>query len=97
MLKDALYLCPTIQNELIALAGLEVKESILNNVRSAGWFSVMVDEYTDVATLEQMSTCIQFVNESTSSQPQVGEEFIGFVHNWIALMLHSFLKLFYTF
>ena len=68
-----------IQNELIALADLEVKESILNDVRSAGWFSVMADECTNVATLEQMSMCIRFVDESTSSQPQVREEFIGFV------------------
>ena len=42
-----------IQNELIAFAGLEVKESIVNDVRSARWFSVMADECTDVATLEQ--------------------------------------------
>ena len=68
-----------IQNELIALAGLEVKESILKDVRSAGWFSVMADECTDVATLEQMSMCIRFVDESTPDQPQVREEFVGFV------------------
>lgn len=63
-----------IQNELITLAGLEVKESILDDVRSAGWLSVMADECTDVATLEQMSMCIRFVDESHSDQPQVREE-----------------------
>ena len=67
-----------IQNELIALAGLEVKESILDDVRLAGWFSVMADECTDVATLEQMSMCIRFVDES-HSDPQVREEFVRFV------------------
>ena len=77
--KNASYLSPVIQNELIALAGLEVKESILKDVRSAGWFSVMADECTDVATLEQMSMCIRFVDESTPDQPQVREEFVGFV------------------
>ena len=56
--KNASYLSPVIQNELITLAGLEVKESILDDVRSVGWFSVMADECTDVATLEQMSMCI---------------------------------------
>ena len=77
--KNASYLSPVIQNELIALAGLEVKESILKDVRSAGRFSVMADECTDVATLEQMSMCIRFVDESTPDQPQVREEFVGFV------------------
>ena len=65
-----------IQND--ALVGLEVKESILDDVRLAGWFSVMADECTDVATLEQMSMCIRFVDES-HSDPQVREEFVGFV------------------
>ena len=74
--KNALYLSPVIQNELIDLAGLVVKESILNDVRSAGWFSVMADECTDVATLEQMSICIRFVDRKTL---QVREEFVGFV------------------
>ena len=74
--KNALYLSPMIRNELIDLAGVEVKEIILNEVRSAGWFSVMADECTDVATQEQMSICVQFVE---SKHPQVREEFVGFV------------------
>ena len=74
--KNALYLSPVFQNELIDLAGLEVKESILNDVRSARWFSVMADECTDVATLEQMSICIRFVDSKTL---QVRDDFVGFM------------------
>ncbi len=56
--RNASYKSPKIQNELIDLAGLEVRDSILCDARSAIWFSVMADECTDVATLEQMSMCI---------------------------------------
>lgn len=30
--------------------------------RSARWFSVMADECTDVATIEQMAICIRFID-----------------------------------
>ena len=39
----------------------------------------MADESTDVSTLEQMSICLRFVDESHPHQPEVREEFIGFV------------------
>lgn len=76
--KNATYLSPDIQNELIHLAGLEVREAILDSAKSAQWFSILADECTDVATHEQMSMCIRFVDEE-SSQPIVREEFLGFV------------------
>ena len=43
------------------------------------FFSVTADESTDVSTLEQMSICLRFVDESHPHQPEVREEFIGFV------------------
>ena len=54
---------------------MEVRDSILGEIRSAGWYSVMADECTDVATIEQMSVCIRFVDD----KPEVCEEFLGFV------------------
>ena len=77
--KHASYTSPQIQNEIIALAGAEIRDCILNNIRSAGWCSVMADESTDVATCEQMSICLRFVDQSSSAHPEVREEFVGFV------------------
>ena len=52
-----------------------MRDTILCEIRSAGWYSVMADECTDVATIEQMSVCIRFVDD----KPEVREEFLGFV------------------
>ena len=76
--KNASYLSPDIQNELIHLAGLDIKEAILDRAQSSKWLSILADECTDVATHEQMSICIRFVDEE-SSEPIIREEFLGFV------------------
>ena len=57
--RIASYMSPKIQNEIISLAGLEVRQRILENVRAARWFSLMADECTDVATHEQMAICVR--------------------------------------
>ncbi|VDI24426.1 Hypothetical predicted protein [Mytilus galloprovincialis] len=72
---NAKYLSPDIQNEIIAIAGDEVLEVILSRARCAKWFSIMADECTDVANLEQMAVCIRFVDVKSI----VNEDFIGFV------------------
>lgn len=76
--KNASYTSPGIQNQLIALCGLEIRDHILDDVRSAKCFSVMADECADVSTKEQMSICLRFVDEN-SCQPDVREEFLGFI------------------
>ena len=58
---------------------MEVKDKILDDVQSARWFAVMADECTDVSTLEQMCMCFRFVDESKCHQPEIREEFVGFV------------------
>ena len=64
---------------LIDLCGMEIKVKILDDVWSARWLAVMADECTDVSTLEQMSMCFRFVDESKHHQPEIREEFVGFV------------------
>ena len=73
--KNASYKSAHIQNELIDLAGMEVRDIILHDIRSSVWFSVMADECTDISTVEQMSICIRFVDRT----PAVREEDLGFV------------------
>ena len=51
----------------------------MEDVISAQFYSVMADECTDVSTKEQMSICLRLVDESNSFQPEVREEFLGFV------------------
>ena len=58
---------------------MEIKDKILDDVRSARWFAVMADECIDISTLEQMSMCFRFVDESKHHQPEIKEAFVGFV------------------
>ena len=58
---------------------MDIKDKILDDVRSARWFTVMANECTDVSTLEQMCMCFRFVDESKLHQPEIREEFVGFV------------------
>ena len=77
--KNALYKSPLIQNELITLAGLEIRQRILDDAKAARWYSVMADECTDTSSHEQMAICIRFVDVSTCTSPEIREEFLGFV------------------
>ena len=69
------YTSPDIQNELINLAGLHIKESIIQHVKKSKWFSIMADESTYVATKEQMTLYVRHVDDKAT----VFEDFIGFV------------------
>ncbi|XP_062511260.1 zinc finger MYM-type protein 1-like [Corticium candelabrum] len=77
--KNACYKSPKIQNELIELTGIEVRDKILEDAHAAKWFSLMADECTDTAKVEQMSVCIRFVDDTVPGQVQVREEFLGLV------------------
>lgn len=59
--KNSLYISPRIQNELIAICGELVTEKIISEVKKSLYFSVLCDETTDIAGIEQMSICIRFL------------------------------------
>jgi hypothetical protein len=78
------YLSPTIQNELISLLAQCVKEDILADIKSAPFFSIMVDTTQDIAKIDQLSHVIRyvFVENDDAGKPKrlkVIESFIGYV------------------
>ena len=56
-LKRKEYISPEIVNEIITAMGQQVLRTILSEVRVSLWYSVIVDEATDVCHNEQMSFC----------------------------------------
>ena len=56
--RNARYLSPQIQNELIAINGDMIRKSIVDECNSSSFWSVMADESTDVSTEEQVSVCV---------------------------------------
>ena len=63
-LRDKKYFLPEIVNEQIKLMANTVLRSILIEIQSAGWFSIIADEATDVSRCEQMCICIRWVDDN---------------------------------
>lgn len=65
---------PLIQNELIECLALTVLRNLMNTLKTDKYYSVMVDETTDISVAEQVSFCFRHVD----SDLQVHEQFVGF-------------------
>ncbi len=74
--KNASYTSPIIQNEIIDICGKIITQKIINDVKRFKYFSILADETTDVANIEQFSLCIRYVNEDNFT---INEKFLEFV------------------
>lgn len=73
--KNATYVSPDIQNQLISVIGFDIIQAdILKEISNAKFFSVLADEVTS-HNQEHLSLCIRFVD----SNNKVREEFLEFV------------------
>eukprot|EP00117_Sycon_ciliatum_P009111 scpid102965/ scgid11535/ 52 kDa repressor of the inhibitor of the protein kinase; 58 kDa interferon-induced protein kinase-interacting protein; Death-associated protein 4; THAP domain-containing protein 0 len=68
---NATFTSKTIQNELITILGDHIRTSILDEVNQARFYSILSDEVSDVAGLEQVSVVLRFVDKTGS----IREEF----------------------
>ena len=62
-----------MQNEMVKVMGLSVLRRISRNPQNACFYTVMVDETTDVANIEQVVVGLRWVNERF----EVCEDFVG--------------------
>ena len=62
-----------MQNEMIKVMALCVLRKIAENLQISLFFTVMVDETTDVSNVEQVVICLRWVDENF----EVQEEFVG--------------------
>lgn len=65
-----------IINEILALIAGKIISLNVEEIKSAPYFSLMIDETSDIARLEQVSICVRIVSEDLS----VKEIFMGFVN-----------------
>ena len=69
------YLSHTIQNEIIARLGKATLDVLRKHINESDIYSIIVDETSDIATLEQVTYCIRSVHPDTLA---VREDFVGF-------------------
>lgn len=70
------YHSPTIQNSLLAIYAASIRSRLIASIQSAGFFSILCDEASDVSKREQLSFCVRFVDEDTKFIREVFLEFV---------------------
>ncbi|KAG8229080.1 hypothetical protein J437_LFUL010143 [Ladona fulva] len=61
--KNATYMSPQIQNEIISLCGEVIKDNITTDVKKAYAYSILADESSDISGKEQLSIGVRFFDE----------------------------------
>lgn len=74
--KNASYLSPKIQNELINLCGEVIRQMLIDDIKNAYAYSILADETSDISGKEQLSVGVRFYDENKN---MIREEFLGFV------------------
>ena len=71
--KTDKYTSADIQNEMLKTMALHVLREIAKCLHSTSFFTIMVDETTDVSNVEQVVICLRWVSEKF----KVEKEFLG--------------------
>lgn len=71
--KTNKYTSPEVQNEILKVMALQVLREIVKNLQNSPFYTIMVDETTDVSNREQVVLCLRWVDERFD----VHEEFTG--------------------
>lgn len=73
--RNATYTSPRIQNEILGSISEAYRKRIVERLHSESkFFSLLVDEVTDVSKQEQMGLCVRYI-----AGGEVHEDFLGFV------------------
>lgn len=74
--KNAQYTSPKIQNEILNICGVLIREKLVDNVKAASAFSILADESADISGKEQLAIGLRYYDQR---EKNVKEEFMGFV------------------
>ena len=64
--KNSTSISKTTQNELIECCGNAIEKILINDIEKSKYFSIMENEASDCATLEQLSIVIRYVELNSS-------------------------------
>ena len=67
------FTSPPIQNEILQIMALTILRNVADDIRKNKYFSIMVDETTDISNKEQLVFCLRHVDENFEAH----EDLIG--------------------
>ena len=74
------YTSPDVQNELIRLCGLAIRDPLVKACNTSLFYGFIADEATYVATIEQIALSTRYlVRNDATLRLEITEEFLGFV------------------
>ena len=74
------YTSPDVQNKLIRLCGLAIKDPLVKACNTSLFYRCIADEATYVATIEQIALSTRYlVRNDATLRLEITEEFLGFV------------------
>ena len=68
-----------IQNKFITLLSTRIQDYILNELKKASYYSVILDCTPDASHTEQMSMVVRFVQAEPGEEIIIKEHFLGFI------------------
>ena len=71
--SHATYISKTVQNELISCGGQEIVSNILQRVSHSRYFSILLDETTDMSHTSQLCVTVRYIHDGA-----VREDFLTF-------------------
>ena len=74
-MKEGKYQYPKCINEIIEIMGHKVLRSLISEVQSQKWYSILADETRDLSNREQMVICMRWA----SDEYEVFGDLIGLV------------------
>lgn len=76
------YLSPAIQNEIVDCLATKLKRSLTDEIKSAPFFSIIIDTTQDISKVDQLSIVIRYVflgkDSGSTSKLLIKESFLGF-------------------
>mgnify|MGYP003542437225 CR=1 FL=1 len=75
--RNAQYTSPHIQNEIIESCNDIILQRLAIKINASSHFSILLDETTDIAGIEQLSVCARYIEPDTCT---VQEAFLQFYH-----------------
>ncbi|XP_030751391.1 zinc finger MYM-type protein 1-like [Sitophilus oryzae] len=79
---NAMYISPIIQNNIIQICGKMIQEQIVSRINKSKYFSILMDETTDISRIEQLSLCVRYIDSNEQNGNPVyimREDFLQFV------------------